>query len=114
MMGNHRSPAFPATTTKRSVLSIRWIVAVAAAVLTTLVVLGVTGVMERKTRGVLMDEIESRLLIQARNLAVAGANALLTEYPELLLAPMVKEMRAEQPELALVLVVDRSGGVQGD
>ena len=99
---------------RRSIFSIRWIVAGAVAVLTTLVVLGVTGVMERKTRSVLMEEIESRLLIQSRNLAVAGANALLTEYPELLLAPMVKEMRAEQPELALVVVVDRSGTIQGD
>src|SRR5262245_63867213 len=100
-------------TSRRPALSIRWIVAGAAAVLTTLVVLGVTGVTEQRTRAVLVDEIESRLLIQARNLAVAGANALLTDYPELLLAPMVKTILAEQPELALVAVVDRAGVIQG-
>ncbi len=98
----------------RSVLSIRWIVAVAAAVLTTLVVLGVTGVMERRTRSVLADEIEARLLVEARNLALASTRALLTDYPELLLAPLVKEMSQGQPELTFISVVDRSGIVQGD
>jgi serine phosphatase RsbU (regulator of sigma subunit)/anti-sigma regulatory factor (Ser/Thr protein kinase) len=98
---------------KRSVLSIRWIVAGAAAVLTTLVVLGVTGVMERRTRIVLVDEIEARLLVEARNLALASTRALLTDYPELLLAPLMKEMHRAQPELAFISVVDRSGIVQG-
>ena len=98
---------------KRSVLSIRWIVAGAAAVLTTLVVVGVTGVMESRTRSVLVDEIEARLLAEARNLALASTRALLTDYPELLLAPLVKEMHQAQPELAFLSVVDRSGIVQG-
>jgi serine phosphatase RsbU (regulator of sigma subunit)/anti-sigma regulatory factor (Ser/Thr protein kinase) len=98
---------------KRSVLSIRWIVAGAAAVLTTLVVVGVTGVMERRTRSVLVDEIEARLLAEARNLALASSRALLTDYPELLLAPLVKEMHQGQRELALISVVDRSGIIQG-
>jgi len=97
----------------RPVLSIRWIVAGAAAVLTTLAVLGVTGVMERRTRNVLADEIETRLLLEARNLALASSSALLTDYPELLLAPLLKEMQARQPELAVIVVLDRSGIIQG-
>ncbi len=97
----------------RTVLSIRWIVAGAAAILTTLVVLGVTAVMERRTRDVLLEEIESRTLVEARNLALASSRALLTDYPELLLAPLVKEMNTRQPELAFIAVVDRSGTVQG-
>jgi len=97
----------------RSVLSIRWIVAGAAAVLTTLVVLGVTGVMERRTRSVLVDEIEARLVVEARDLALASSRALLTDYPELLLAPLVKEMSQGQPEITFLAVVDRSGIVQG-
>ena len=98
---------------KRSVFGIRTIVAGAAAVLTTLIVLGVTGVLERRTRMVLVEEIDARLLSEARGLAVASASSLLTDYPELLLAPIVKKMCVEQPELALVEVVDRSGVVQG-
>ncbi|HEY2924617.1 MAG TPA: HAMP domain-containing protein, partial [Candidatus Eisenbacteria bacterium] len=103
----------PKSASRRSVLSIRWIVAIAAAVLTTLVVLGVTGVMERRTRSVLRDEIEARLLAEARNLALASTRALLTDYPELLLAPLVKEMHSGQSELTFIAVVDRSGIVQG-
>ena len=98
---------------KRSIFGIRTIVAGAAAVLTTLIVLGVTGVLERRTRMVLVEEIDARLLSEARGLAVASASSLLTDYPELLLAPIVKKMCVEQPELALVEVVDRSGVVQG-
>jgi serine phosphatase RsbU (regulator of sigma subunit)/anti-sigma regulatory factor (Ser/Thr protein kinase) len=98
---------------RKRVLSIRWIVAGAAAILTTLVVLGVTAVMERRTRAVLLEEIESRTLVEARNLALASTRALLTDYPELLLAPLVKEMTLRQPELAFIAVVDRSGTVQG-
>lgn len=106
--------AAPRPARARTVLSIRWIVAGAAAVLTTLVVLGVTGVMESRTRAVLVDEIESRLLAEARNLALASTRALLTDYPELLLAPLVKEMQFGRPELSFIAVVDRSGTVQGD
>lgn len=97
----------------RPVFSIRWIVAGTAAVLTTLAVLGVTGVMERRTRNVLADEIETRLLLEVRNLALASSGALLTDYPELVLAPLLKEMRARQPELAMIVVLDRSGVIQG-
>ena len=105
--------ATPAAARKKPVLSIRWIVAGAAAILTTLVVLGVTAVTERRTRAVLLEEMESRTLVEARNLALASTRALLTEYPELLLAPLVKEMTTRQPELAFIAVVDRSGTVQG-
>ena len=98
---------------KRPVLSIRWIVACATAVLTVAVVFSVTAVMERRTRDVLSREIETRLLLQARNLALAGSGALLTEFPELTLTPMLKEMQARQPELALIAVLDRSGRIEG-
>ncbi|HXF59235.1 MAG TPA: SpoIIE family protein phosphatase [Candidatus Saccharimonadales bacterium] len=101
------------TTPRRTVLSIRWIVAISAAVLTTLVVLGVMGVMVRRTRDVLIEEIDSRLLVEAKSLALAGSRALLTEYPELTLAPLVKEMSQGQPELAFLAVADRSGTIQG-
>jgi serine phosphatase RsbU (regulator of sigma subunit)/anti-sigma regulatory factor (Ser/Thr protein kinase) len=95
------------------VFSMRWIVAGSAAVLVTLAVLGVTAITERRTRGVLIRETEARLLLQARNLAVTSTGALLTEYPELTLAPLLTEMQAQQPELGLLVVVDRSGTIQG-
>jgi len=98
---------------RRAVWSIRWIVACAAVVLTTLIVLGVTAVMESRTRNVLAREIESRLMLQARNLALTSSGAIVTDYPELTLAPLARVMQASQPELALVVVLDRLGNIQG-
>ena len=98
---------------RRAVWSIRWIVACAAVVLTTLIVLGVTSFMEKRTRNVLAREIESRLMLQARNLALTSSGAIVTDYPELTLAPLAREMQARQPELALVVVLDRHGNIQG-
>ena len=98
---------------RRAVWSIRWIVACAAVVLTTLVVLGVTAIMESRTRNVLAREIESRLMLQARNLALTSSGAIVTDYPELTLAPLARVMQASQPELALVVVLDRLGNIQG-
>jgi serine phosphatase RsbU (regulator of sigma subunit)/anti-sigma regulatory factor (Ser/Thr protein kinase) len=98
---------------RRPVWSIRWIVACAAVVLTTLVVLGVSGFMEKRTRDVLAREIESRLMLQARNLALTSSGAIVTDYPELTLAPLVREMQTRQHELTLVVVLDRAGNIQG-
>ena len=98
---------------RRAVWSIRWIVACAAVVLTTLIVLGVSGFMEKRTRDVLAREIESRLMLQARNLALTSSGAIVTDYPELTLAPLVREMQARQHELTLVVVLDRAGNIQG-
>lgn len=95
-------------------LSIRWIVTLAAAGLTTAAVLGVGGVAERNTRRALTREIEARLLLEARNLALTSTEALLTDFPELTLHPLVKEMKAKQPELAMVMVLDHDTRIQGD
>jgi serine phosphatase RsbU (regulator of sigma subunit)/anti-sigma regulatory factor (Ser/Thr protein kinase) len=76
-------------------------------------VLSVGAVSERNTRRALSREIETRLVLQARNLALTGAGALLSEFPELTLVPLVKKMQAERPELAFVVVVDHRGMIQG-
>ncbi|MBN2170016.1 MAG: SpoIIE family protein phosphatase [Candidatus Krumholzibacteriota bacterium] len=76
-------------------------------------VLGVGALGERRSRQVLAGEIETRLRLQARNLALMSSGALLSEYPELTLHPLVKEMQADLPELAFVLVVDHEGVIQG-
>ena len=97
----------------RIFLSIRWIVAAAAVGLTAGLGLAMSTVAERDARRALTTEVEARLLLQARNLALTSTGALLTDYPELTLAPLLKSMRDRQPELAFVVVVDRSGVIQG-
>ncbi|NNF07593.1 MAG: SpoIIE family protein phosphatase [Candidatus Eisenbacteria bacterium] len=76
-------------------------------------VLVVGWLQERHTREALVSEVEARLLLEARNLALTSASAFMSEFPELTLHPITKELQSSQPELHLVTVVDRSGITQG-
>ena len=98
---------------RRAVISIRLVVTVATVALIAAAVLSVGAVSERNTRRALSREIETRMVLEARNLALAGAGALLSDFPELTLTPLVKKMQSERPELAFVVVVDHHGLIQG-
>jgi serine phosphatase RsbU (regulator of sigma subunit)/anti-sigma regulatory factor (Ser/Thr protein kinase) len=93
--------------------SMRWMVTSATVALITAAVLTVGLVSERNARRTLTREIETRLLLEARNLALTSTGALLSGLPELTLHPLVKEMKTERPELAFVVVQDHHGVVQG-
>jgi serine phosphatase RsbU (regulator of sigma subunit)/anti-sigma regulatory factor (Ser/Thr protein kinase) len=95
------------------VWSIRWIVTVAAVVLTAGAVVSVGAVAERNVRRALTAEIETRLLLDARTLSLASTGAMLGDYPELTLHPLAKELLARQPELNVIVVTDIRGVVQG-
>jgi serine phosphatase RsbU (regulator of sigma subunit)/anti-sigma regulatory factor (Ser/Thr protein kinase) len=97
----------------RRVLSIRWIATALAVALTAGAVFGIGTISERNARTALEREIEARLLLQAKSLAGSSSSALLGDYPELTLHPLVKEMRTQQPELELAVVVDHDNHVQG-
>ncbi|MBU1700176.1 MAG: SpoIIE family protein phosphatase [Candidatus Eisenbacteria bacterium] len=103
----------PSPPQKKPAFSIRFIVTAAAIGITMAAVLIVGTVQERNSRKALVAEVETRLMLEARNLAMTGAGALLRDYPELTLHPLIKEMQTKQPELALVLVIDHEGKVQG-
>ncbi|HET9327104.1 MAG TPA: SpoIIE family protein phosphatase [Candidatus Eisenbacteria bacterium] len=96
-----------------TVISIRWVVTGVAVVLVAASVLSVGAMAERNLRRALSREIETRLVLEARNLALTSSGALLSEFPELTLVPLVKTMQAERPELAFVVVVDHLGRIQG-
>jgi len=96
------------------VFSIRWIVTGLAATLTAAAVVSVSFVSERNARVALTSELQTRLLLEARSLAQASAPALLNEFPELTLHPLVREKVAREPELSFAVVIDHSGMVQGD
>jgi C4-dicarboxylate-specific signal transduction histidine kinase len=68
-------------TSRPRIVSIRWIVAGAAVLLTAGVGLALTGVAERNARRVLAEAAEGQLVLQARNLALTSADALLTDLP---------------------------------
>lgn len=107
------SPSLPRTP-RRVAFSIRWIVTFTSVALIAAAVLAMAIVSERNARSALTREIEGRLLLQARHLALAGSDALLSDFPELTLHPLALEIEQRQPELALVEVVDHDDRVVGD
>jgi response regulator RpfG family c-di-GMP phosphodiesterase len=82
-------------------------------VLVMVTVLGVFGLTERNARRALQTEMETRLLLEARYLALLSTDALLADYPELTLCPIVREMLQRQPDLAVAVVLDHAGRIQG-
>ena len=107
-----KRPSSKGTSSVR-VISMRLIVTAAAVVLITTAVITVAWVAERNVRKTLTRELETRLVLEARNLALLSSSALLSDFPELTLHPVVKEMQSSRPELKLVFVVDHQGNVQG-
>lgn len=99
---------------RRWIISLRWVIGLTAAALTAAAVMVMAFVSESDTRNVLTREIESRLLLQARNLALTGGDAMLADFPELTLHPLALQMKTQQPELILVELLDHQGVILGD
>ena len=98
---------------KRRIISIRLIVSLAAASFLVVTGLAIGWVAERNSRHILTDEIQNRLLVEARNLAFLSADALLSDFPELTLVPLVTNISKGRDELSLAVVVDHQGVVLG-
>jgi serine phosphatase RsbU (regulator of sigma subunit)/anti-sigma regulatory factor (Ser/Thr protein kinase) len=94
------------------VFSIRWIVSGAVVALTVATVLTVGLVGERGSHRALTREVQTRLLLEARNLALTSSRALLSDFPELTLAPILSQMGTTE-ERALTAVVDLDGKIRG-
>ncbi|MHB8080376.1 MAG: ATP-binding SpoIIE family protein phosphatase [Candidatus Krumholzibacteriia bacterium] len=95
-------------------VSMRVLIGLSAVALVAVTSLGVGWVAERNARASLTAEVETRVLLEARNLALAGTAALLAEFPELTLFPIVTEMAARRDDLEAVVVLDRDGRIQAD
>lgn len=93
--------------------SIRRTVILTAAALTTGAVIGTGVVSEQNLRRAVTREVEARLIIEARHLALVSTQALLSDYPELTLHPIANALKERQPELEMVLVVDHADIIQG-
>jgi HD-GYP domain-containing protein (c-di-GMP phosphodiesterase class II) len=65
------------------------------------------------TVSLVADQVELQLVLEARNLAVLAGDALLSDYPELTLVPLVRELSRSRPELDGIVVLDFNGRVQG-
>lgn len=94
-------------------LSLRLVVTLAVSCLV-LAVTVATGIFvighEKRT---LEDELRRRLLAQCRNVASLAARSLLDDVPEFTLHPLVKALRAENPDWAYLVVADQNGLIKG-
>ena len=95
------------------IISMKLIFSAIMIVLVMVTVLGVFGLTEHNARRALQTEMETRLLLEARHLALLSTGALLADYPELTLCPIVREMLQRQPDLAVAVVLDHAGHIQG-
>ncbi len=98
---------------ERRFISLRWIASVAAAALVAFTVLVSVGVSEQNMRTALIEGAETQLVLEARNLAITSAEVLLDDFPELMLVPLIKDMRDGRPELLDVAITDHVGKIQG-
>ena len=89
------------------------ILSLAVSVLVSITVIGVSWIAERNAREVLHLEMQTHLLLEARHLALLSADALLTDFPELTLCPVVRKMQEERGDLAFAVVLDHEDHVQG-
>ncbi|MBA4378935.1 MAG: hypothetical protein C0395_09845, partial [Gemmatimonas sp.] len=78
--GPGAAPADTAGRRRRRTISIKLILTSATTLLIALTVAGVVFVTERNTRRTLQEEMETRLLLEARNLALLSTDALLSEF----------------------------------
>ncbi|MDX2474738.1 MAG: HD domain-containing protein [Candidatus Krumholzibacteria bacterium] len=95
------------------VISMKLIFSAVTVALVGLTVALVFAITERNARSALQAEMETRLVLEARNLALLSADALLDDYPELVLCPVVREMMQNQPDLTMAVVLDHSGRIKG-
>ena len=98
---------------RRPRLSFRTLTVGVNAGLVALTVLAVAQTSERHLREILTSEAETQLLLEARNLAVLSGDALLSDFPELTLVPLVQEIGRSRPELDSIVVLDHAGLVCG-
>ena len=102
----------PETKSPRFV-SMRLVISLATAGIVSMTVIGAGWLVEQSTRQALHHEIESRLLLEARNLALVSSKALLSEYPSSRCFPCSTEMKERRTDLALAFVLDHEGVIKG-
>lgn len=95
------------------VISLRLIASLAVAGLVAGTMLTIARVNEHYTQRALVQAAQSQLLLEASNLALLSEDAMLTEFPELVLVPLITDLQRKHPEVAYVTIVDHRGTIQG-
>ncbi|NOT34348.1 MAG: SpoIIE family protein phosphatase [Candidatus Eisenbacteria bacterium] len=94
-------------------MSLRIVVPLVATVLLSGALIGSGFISERSSRRMLRRELETRLLVEARGLALTSSTALIDRFPELVLQPIVQDLLDGRDDLAFAAVLDHQGVVRG-
>ncbi len=97
----------------RRLVSMKFVFSAVTVALVASTVIGVFMITDRNARRALEAEMEMRLVLEARHLALLSTDALLAEYPELTLCPIVREMLQRQSDLSVAVVLDHEGCIKG-
>lgn len=98
---------------RKRFISLRLLASLAAAGLVAITVVIIVWVNEMSMRQTLTQEAQTQLVLEARNLAITGSDALLSEYPELTLIPLIKDILEERDEIQDVVILNHEGKIQG-
>ena len=121
-MATHVQPVVPfagvpaeeaPASSRRVAIPLRFIVPIFGALILAVGVLGSAMISERQARTLLVLEIQTRLMLEARNLGLASSGALLEGFPELTLQPIVRDLMVGHPEIVSVIVLDHKDIVKG-
>ena len=93
---------------RRAYISLKWVFAGSVMILLTVLSLATARIIIEREKDVLELETQRRLLAQCRNLASLSSSALLDEFPEFILHPIIKDLLEENPELSYAFVVDHA------
>ena len=97
----------------RIVISLRLISSVAAALMVGLSTAVIIRVNEGNLQHTLIQETQTQVLLEARNLALVSTDPLLSEFPELTLMPLAKDIMNSRPQLVNVVIIDHLGNIVG-
>ena len=94
-------------------VSFRTLTAAVTTALVAVSILAVSQSSEKYLRETLSTDAKTQLLLEARNLAMLSSDALLSDFPELTLVPIILEIDNSRPELDGIVVLDHKGIIRG-
>ncbi len=112
-MAKNEDMHFQEAQSPRRFISLRWLATLAVAGLVAVTVAMVGWVSEKNMRQALVREAQTQLVLEARNLAITSSDALLTEFPELTLIRLAKDIQNGRPEILNVVITNHQGLIQG-
>ncbi len=98
---------------RRVIISLRVIASVAAAVMVGLSTGVIIQANEKNLQDTLITEAQTQILLEARNLAMVSSDPLLSDFPELALMPLAKEIMDSRRQLMDVEILDHNGNILG-